>query len=85
MSFGVAAAIVIAATFAIIVTAQRVSVPAPPTAHDSEPSTPVRQVTARALSWALPLAPWVFASPHLGSSRSLPGYTSGSLPPWRRA
>jgi MFS family permease len=66
VSFVVAAAIVIAATFAIIVTAQRVSVTAPSTAHDSEPSTPARQVTARALSWALPLAPWVFASATLG-------------------
>jgi MFS family permease len=66
VSFGVAAAIVMAATFATIVTAQRVSVTAPTTADDSEPSTPARQGTARALSWALPLAPWVFASATLG-------------------
>ena len=39
---------------------------APPTAHDSQPSTPTGQGTARALSWALPLAPWVFASATLG-------------------
>jgi MFS family permease len=66
VSFGVAAAIVIAATFAVIVTARRADVTAPATAQDSKPSTPVWPGTARALSWALPLAPWVFASATLG-------------------
>jgi MFS family permease len=65
-SFGVAAAIVTVATFATIVAAQRADVSAPATAHDSEPSTSAPQGTARALSWALPLAPWVFASATLG-------------------
>jgi len=66
VSFGVAAAIVTVATVGVIVAAQRVVAPAPPTAHDSERSTPAFQGTARALSWALPLAPWVFASATLG-------------------
>src|SRR6202008_3171457 len=44
----------------------RADVTAPPTAHDSQPSTPAAQGTARALSWALPLAPWVFAAATLG-------------------
>jgi MFS family permease len=65
VSFGVAAAIVIAATSAVVVTARRADLTAPPTAHDPEPSPPW-QGTARALSWALPLAPWVFASATLG-------------------
>jgi MFS family permease len=66
VSFGVAAAIALVATFATIVAAERADVSAPATAHDSEPSTPAPQGTARALSWALPLAPWVFASATLG-------------------
>jgi MFS family permease len=66
VSFGVAAAIVMAATVAVIVAAQRADVTAPATAHDPEQSTPARQGTARALSWAMPLAPWVFASATLG-------------------
>jgi MFS family permease len=66
VSFGVAAAIVVLATAAAIVAAQRTDVTAPTTAHGSALSTPARQGTARALSWAIPLAPWVFASATLG-------------------
>jgi MFS family permease len=66
VSFGVAAGIVMVATFAVIVAARRADVTAPATVHDSEPPSPARQGTARALSWALPLAPWVFASVTLG-------------------
>jgi MFS family permease len=66
VSFGVAAAIVVLAMVAAIVAAQRADVTAPATAHGSERSTPARQASARALSWALPLAPWVFASATLG-------------------
>jgi MFS family permease len=66
VSFGVAAAIVMVATVGVIVAAQHVGVTAPPTADDSEGSTPALQGTARALSWAIPLAPWVFASATLG-------------------
>ncbi len=62
VSFGVAAAIVVVATFSAIAAAQRADVTTPATAHHSEPSKPARRGTARALSWAIPLAPWVFAS-----------------------
>src|ERR1700744_4205692 len=40
LSFGVAAGIVVAATFAVIVMARRADVTAPATAHDSGPSPP---------------------------------------------
>jgi MFS family permease len=66
VSFGVAAAIVIAATFAAIAAGHRADVTTPANAADSEASTPARRGTARALSWALPLALWVFASATLG-------------------
>jgi MFS family permease len=66
VSFAVAAAIVTAATVATIVVARRGEMVAPARAHDSEPSTPAPGGTARALSWAIPLAPWVFASATLG-------------------
>ncbi len=65
-SFAVAAAIVIVATVANFVAAQRADAAAPATTHDSEPSAPAAGSTARALSWAMPLAPWVFASATLG-------------------
>jgi MFS family permease len=66
VSFGVAAAIAIVTMFATIAAAQRADVTAPATTHGSERSTPARKGTGRALSWALPLAPWVFASATLG-------------------
>ncbi len=66
VSFGIAAALVVAAMVVTVVAVQRAGVTAPATAHDSKPSTPARQGTARALSWAMPLAPWVFASATLG-------------------
>jgi MFS family permease len=66
VSFGVAAAIVIVATFATIVAARRADVGSSATAPAPEPSAPAPQGTARALGWALPLAPWVFASATLG-------------------
>jgi MFS family permease len=66
VSFAVAAAIAIVTMFAIVVAARRADVTAPATAHGSERSTPTRRGTARALSWAMPLAPWVFASATLG-------------------
>ncbi len=65
ISFAVAAALVVTAMVVVIVTARR-----PPEAVASESSDPDRstpgQGVARALSWALPLAPWVFASATLG-------------------
>ncbi len=61
-SFGIAAALVVAAMVVAVVAAQRTNVTAPAAARDREQSMPARQGSARALSWSLPLAPWVFAS-----------------------
>ncbi len=62
-SFGIAAAIVVLATVVAVVAVQRAGVnTTAPTRRDSEQSIPVRQASVSALSWALPLAPWVFAS-----------------------
>lgn len=66
LSFGIAAAVLVAAMAAAALTAQGASDSAAATAHASEPSTPARQGTAWALGWAMPLAPWVFASATLG-------------------
>ena len=66
VSFGVAAAIVVVAMVAAVVAAQRVGVTAPARVHGSARPAAARQGTARALSWAIPLAPWVFASATLG-------------------
>jgi MFS family permease len=66
LSFGVAAAFVVAAMVLAVAAAQRTGVTVPATADDSERSIPEGQGTARALSWAMPLAPWVFASVTLG-------------------
>ena len=66
VSFAVATAIVVAAMVVTIVPVQRTNVAAPAAPRDSEQSPPSRQGSARALSWALPLAPWVFASATLG-------------------
>ncbi|OBH05737.1 MULTISPECIES: MFS transporter [unclassified Mycobacterium] len=65
-SFGLAAVLVVAAMFFSVVAVRRGSASGPATAHDWEPSAAAPQGTARALSWALPLAPWVFASATLG-------------------
>jgi MFS family permease len=62
VSFAVAAAIVVLATVAAVVAAQRATVTVPETARGPERSTPARLGVALALSWAMPLAPWVFAS-----------------------
>jgi MFS family permease len=66
VSFGIAASIVVVAMVITIVAMRRADIAAPATAHDSAQSTPPRQGTAWALSWAMPLAPWVFASATLG-------------------
>src|SRR5262249_50338771 len=62
VSFAIAAAIVVLATFSAVVAAQRAAVTVPATARGPECSMPAREASARALSWAMPLAPWVFAS-----------------------
>jgi MFS family permease len=61
-SFGIAAAFVVVATVVAFVAAQRAAVTLPAAARGPEESMPSRQGIARALSWAMPLAPWVFAS-----------------------
>jgi hypothetical protein len=65
-SFGLAAAVVVAAMAFSVVAVRRGSATASETAHDWEPSAAARQGAAWALSWAIPLAPWVFASATLG-------------------
>ncbi|WP_293321205.1 MFS transporter [Mycobacterium sp.] len=68
VSFAVAAAIVVVATCAVLLTA-RTDASSPATRHATRPTVspkPAPHATARALGWALPLAPWVFASATLG-------------------
>lgn len=72
VSFGVAAAILVLAMVGVVAAGRRADVsPFPATeatddSDDSGPSLPARQGSAWALGWALPLAPWVFASATLG-------------------
>jgi MFS family permease len=66
VSFGLAAALVVAAMVFSVVAVRRGDAMAPETAHAWEPSAGAQRGTARALSWAMPLAPWVFASATLG-------------------
>jgi MFS family permease len=65
-SFGLAGALVVAAMVFSVAAVRRGNATAPATTHDWEPSAATRQGTAWALSWAMPLAPWVFASATLG-------------------
>ncbi|OBK45355.1 MFS transporter [Mycobacterium sp. 1081908.1] len=66
LSFGLAAALVVAAMIFALSAARSRDEIAPATAHGWEPSMAARRGTAWALSWAMPLAPWVFASATLG-------------------
>lgn len=66
VSFGIAAGILVLATAVTVAASRRAEVSASPPVHDSGPSTPARQGSAWALGWAMPLAPWVFASATLG-------------------
>ncbi|OBB94092.1 MFS transporter [Mycobacterium sp. 852002-40037_SCH5390672] len=68
VSFGVAAATVVLATLAVIGAARRTEVTAPATEFDSgqAAAAPTARGFSRALSWAMPLAPWVYASATLG-------------------
>ena len=65
ISFGVAAALVVLAMTATIVVARR-SVAVPSVAPTAKNSVQSQLSSAHALSWAMPLAPWVFASATLG-------------------
>lgn len=66
LSFGIAAAVGLAAMAIAVLAARRPGATRPATASVWEPATSAGQGTARALSWAMPLAPWVFASATLG-------------------
>jgi MFS family permease len=64
-SFGVAAALVVAATAVAVVAVRRSTVTMPASARGGGPAA-TGQSSMRALGWAIPLAPWVFASATLG-------------------
>jgi MFS family permease len=66
VSFGVAAALLVVAMAIAVVAVHHTEVTTSATANASEQSTSARQSSTRALSWAIPLAPWVFASATLG-------------------
>jgi MFS family permease len=66
VSFGLAAALVVGAMIFSVLAAPPGEVIAPAAARGEEPSTAARRGTGWALSWAMPLAPWVFASATLG-------------------
>jgi MFS family permease len=66
ISFAVAAALVVAAMAVTIVVARRPAETVAAESRNPEHATAPRQGIGRALSWALPLAPWVFASATLG-------------------
>jgi MFS family permease len=65
ISFGVAAALVVATMAVTIMVGRRSPETVAAESFEQRPATP-RQGITRALSWALPLAPWVFASATLG-------------------
>jgi hypothetical protein len=66
VSFGVAAALLVLAMAIAVAAARRGDVPESLAAREPAPALGARQGTAWALSWAMPLAPWVFASATLG-------------------
>ncbi|ASW88562.1 MFS transporter [Mycobacterium marseillense] len=67
VSFAVAVAIVVLASVAVTVAAgPGTDVAGPAPAPDTGPAVPAAQGVSRALSWAIPLAPWVYASATLG-------------------
>jgi MFS family permease len=66
LSFGIAAALLVVAMLIAIVAVQRTGVTGSAITHDSKRPTSARLNAAQALIWALPLAPWVFASATLG-------------------
>ena len=66
MSFAVAAALVVAAMAVTLAAARGTTESAPAATRGALTATTSRLSSTRALSWALPLAPWVFASATLG-------------------
>ncbi|UXA07154.1 MFS transporter [Mycobacterium sp. SMC-2] len=65
-SFGIAAAVGATAMAIAVLAARHTGSTARRTPHVWEPSATAGQGAARALGWAMPLAPWVFASATLG-------------------
>src|ERR1700748_927925 len=65
-SFAVAAVFVVSAMATTILAGHRVKTTTPETGLAPEAAARGRQGAAWALSWAIPLAPWVFASATLG-------------------
>jgi hypothetical protein len=65
MSFGLAAVLVVIA-MCVTVMAGRRTAAAPPVTFEPKRSVTETLSSTRALSWAIPLAPWVFASATLG-------------------
>lgn len=61
-SFGIAAALVVLATAVAVAAAQRADATSAAAATGRERTASVRPEIARALSWALPLSPWVYSS-----------------------
>jgi hypothetical protein len=66
LSFGIAAAILVVAIVIAVVAVNRAAELGTAATHQSAESTSAHRSSARALGWALPLAPWVFASATLG-------------------
>jgi MFS family permease len=66
VSFAVAAALVVAAMAVTYAATRGTAEPAPVATPGALPATTSRLSSTRALSWAMPLAPWVFASATLG-------------------
>jgi MFS family permease len=66
LSFGIAAAILVVAIVIAVVAVNRTAELRTAATHQSAESTSAHRSSARALGWALPLAPWVFASATLG-------------------
>lgn len=66
LSFALAAALLVLATTFAVAAARRASPSATDPTRGYELSPPAQQGTAWALGWAMPLAPWVFASAPLG-------------------
>ncbi|HUH71053.1 MAG TPA: hypothetical protein VLZ05_20575 [Mycobacterium sp.] len=62
MSFGIAAAVVVVATVVMAMAVKRVAVTVSTPARGPQRLASARQGCTRALSWAMPLAPWVFSS-----------------------
>ena len=59
--FATAATLVVLSLIAVV-SAYRANIPSPRPSTDSSTSAPQRRGAARAVSWAMPLAPWIFAS-----------------------